>query len=198
METLAEQSRNVDLPSSPVHSVFDHFYAKPTTSDLFEYLQTQHISEPASRFIMLQLMSIVQYLDSRNMVHRDIKDENIIIDHRTLRILLVDFGSIVVFTRGEGIRSFLGTLQYAAPEVLASKKYDAQPAEVWQIGCLLYIMLSSRIPFSSSRQAQFEGMNRIETYVSAWALDLVESMLVKDPKRRATISDIINHPWMLG
>ncbi|SAM07116.1 hypothetical protein [Absidia glauca] len=105
--------------------------------DLFDYIEfkdTMHESE--IRSIFKQIAMAVRHLHSHKIVHRDIKDENVVLDHNG-GIRLIDFGSAAYIRPGRRYETFVGTLDYAAPEILRGQTYDGPPQDVWALGILL-------------------------------------------------------------
>ncbi|TNN36443.1 PAS domain-containing serine/threonine-protein kinase [Liparis tanakae] len=115
--------------------------------DLFEFIDLQpRLDEPLASYIFRQLVAAVFYLRAKNILHRDIKDENIIID-KCFHIRLIDFGSAVTMAPGKLFYNFCGTLEYCSPEVLQGHPYEGPELEMWSLGVLLYTLLFSENPF---------------------------------------------------
>ncbi|KAG7248079.1 hypothetical protein CRUP_035308, partial [Coryphaenoides rupestris] len=115
--------------------------------DLFEFIDKQpRLDEALASYIFRQLVAAVFYLRSKNLLHRDIKDENIIIDH-CFHTRLIDFGSAAVLAPGKLFYKFCGTLEYCSPEVLQGTPYKGPELEMWSLGVLLYTLLFSENPF---------------------------------------------------
>ncbi|KAM7400735.1 hypothetical protein PAMA_005090 [Pampus argenteus] len=115
--------------------------------DLFEFIDMQpRLDEPLASYIFRQLVAAVFYLRTKNILHRDIKDENIIID-KCFHIRLIDFGSAAMMAPRKLFYNFCGTLEYCSPEVLQGNPYEGPELEMWSLGVLLYTLLFSENPF---------------------------------------------------
>jgi PAS domain-containing serine/threonine kinase len=166
--------------------------------DLFECIEKfESFTEPAARHIFSQIVEAVSHLHDIGLVHRDIKDENILIDDK-FHVKLIDFGSAAFFdpTGQRKFDMFLGTKQYAAPEILLQKEYLGPEAEVWALGCCLYIILTGAVPFSSQKQAIEHPFTTPTRPLSPSCLNLLSRMLDKSADYRATLKEIKNHPWL--
>jgi serine/threonine protein kinase len=125
--------------------------------DLFECIERhQRFSERHGRFIFRQIAAAVAHLYSLGLVHRDIKDENILIDDK-FHVKLIDFGSVAFFdpTKAKQYDRFLGTIQYAAPEILRGQHYSGPATEVWALGCCLYIILTGQVTPANSGSVRY-------------------------------------------
>ncbi|KAI9088834.1 kinase-like domain-containing protein [Phlyctochytrium arcticum] len=167
--------------------------------DLFECIeQHDRLSESQARFVFRQIISAIKHLHALGIVHRDIKDENILVDEQ-FRVKLIDFGSAAFIPQQPTAKlfdRFLGTIQYASPEILRGEKYRGPEAEIWALGCCLYIMLNGEVPFTTPQQAAHHAYSFPKHRISLECLDLLDTMLEKKPSRRGTIHDVANHPWL--
>ena len=101
------------------------------------------------------LLSLFKPLLSCGVAHRDLKDENFVVDLEQDKLLLIDFGSGAHLDPLLGLETvyfeFDGTRVYSPPEWIQSKQYTAQGLAVWSLGILLYDMLSGDIPWDNDR-----------------------------------------------
>ncbi len=121
--------------------------------DFFSFLQKRdfRINEDIAKRITHQLATALYYLHSFGIVHRDLKPENILMVKRddTSDVKIVDFGLSKTFGPGETCKEPFGTLCYVAPEILLQRPYD-KSVDLWSLGVILHLMLSSTLPFDSS------------------------------------------------
>jgi serine/threonine protein kinase len=114
---------------------------------LSSYLKGQPgscIIERDAKKIFQPLVDSVRYLHSINVSHRDIKLENVLLDGRLLP-KLIDFGfATCIFDKA---KIFCGTPSYMSPEIVLKTEYRGEPADVWALGVLLYVMLTGIFPF---------------------------------------------------
>ncbi|XP_052606303.1 PAS domain-containing serine/threonine-protein kinase isoform X2 [Peromyscus californicus insignis] len=115
--------------------------------DLFAFIDRHPcLDEPLASYIFRQLVSAVGYLRSQGIIHRDIKDENIVIAE-DFTIKLIDFGSAAYLERGKLFYTFCGTIEYCAPEVLMGNPYRGPELEMWSLGVTLYTLIFEENPF---------------------------------------------------
>jgi protein-serine/threonine kinase len=99
------------------------------------------------RSLIGQLADAVRFLHSNGIVHRDIKDENVILDGQG-RCQLIDFGSSAHWRPGKRWDTFSGTLHYASPEILRGDLYGGKEQDVYALGTVLYVLLVGETPFA--------------------------------------------------
>ena len=118
-------------------------------TDLFDFIRKHGaLSEEAALFIFKQVLEAVDEMKSAGISHRDIKDENILIDPETLQIFIIDFGCASVTSDSSTAR---GTPDYWAPEILATGGSSTESADSWALGALLYVLLTGTWKFENNR-----------------------------------------------
>ena len=189
--------------------------------NLFSFLKKRRkVSEKTAKFLYKQIILGLKYIHSHNIVHRDIKLENILIDLNN-NIKICDFGiGRVLSSPDQLLFDQCGTPMYIAPEILLSSKdigYKGFPVDIWSSGIALYILLSGNLPFSfkngksvsieesennennNTEELQFSIINnepkRIEN-ITDEARDLLKGLLNKDPDKRLKCDEILAHPWL--
>ncbi|KAI9254050.1 kinase-like domain-containing protein [Sporodiniella umbellata] len=189
--TIEEEDEEDEMASRP------RTFVRRTSCDLFECIeQHKYFDETKAKAIFYQIVNCVAYLDTLGVCHRDIKDENIVID-QDYKVKLIDFGSAVVIPPNSRklYARFYGTVSSASPEILMNKQYRAEPAEVWSLGVLLYTLLFGEVPFLDSEAAVSGPILRPKLKVSLQCKHLIVSMLEKKPEKRLTIHQVLHHPW---
>ncbi|WWD18371.1 hypothetical protein CI109_102821 [Kwoniella shandongensis] len=131
-----------------------------TGMDLFDRVESQPSGlEPFEvRSLIGQLADAVRFLHANGIVHRDIKDENVILDGQG-RCQLIDFGSAAHWRPGKRWDTFSGTLHYASPEILRGEMYGGKEQDVWALGVVGYVLLVGETPFSDLPDEVLEGLS---------------------------------------
>jgi len=165
--------------------------------DLFDHITQQgSLDDETARRYLRQVVTTVVQLHSCGVVHRDIKDENLLLDQTTGAVRLIDFGSGALLRRAP-YTTFEGTRVYSPPEWVERRCYQAVPATVWSLGVLLYDMLTGDIPFEKDDEI-VRGKLQYRKHVSAQAKDLISRCLAYEPYQRPTFADILQHPFITG
>ncbi|VDK68349.1 unnamed protein product [Onchocerca ochengi] len=151
--------------------------------DLFDYI-SEHgaLDEKIARIFFKQVVDTVIACVNVNVVHRDIKDENLVMDLKTGRLKLVDFGS--------------GTRVYSPPEWILRSEYDNCKATVWSLGILLYDMVCGDIPFHRDEDIVCRGSLVWRRHISKYCKNLIMECLKYDPGERCDLEYIRHHPWL--
>uniref|UniRef100_A0A0N5AVA2 Protein kinase domain-containing protein n=1 Tax=Syphacia muris TaxID=451379 RepID=A0A0N5AVA2_9BILA len=163
--------------------------------DLFEFIDNQPgLDEPLTSYIFRQIVNAVAYLHSNKIVHRDVKDENVIID-QNFSCKLIDFGSAAYFGRDIVFSTFCGTMEYCSPEVLSGNKYRGPELEMWSLGVLLYTLVYFENPFRTLQET-VRAEIELPWDVSDGLYQVIAWLLHRDPRLRATVNEIKNHWWV--
>ncbi|KXS20160.1 kinase-like protein [Gonapodya prolifera JEL478] len=168
-----------------------------TSCDLFECIDAHvQLSDRACKKIFAQIAMAVHHLHQRGYVHRDLKDENIVID-ADYNIKLVDFGSAsrIPSHREHYFTKFNGTTHFASPEVVRKQSYRGPEAEVWSLGVLLFTIVFGENPFQNKAEI-LKGEFRFPTKIDRQCADLISKMLTYDEHRRIKVEDILKHEWI--
>ncbi|KAK3088561.1 hypothetical protein FSP39_020640 [Pinctada imbricata] len=162
--------------------------------DLFEFIdRAPLLDEALASYIFRQIVSAVSYLHGLSILHRDIKDENVILNER-FQIKLIDFGAAAYMYPGKLFGTFCGTMEYCSPEVLMGNKYPGPELEVWSMGVTLYTLVFGENPFFDVDET-VKGELKPPFDVSRALFFLLRWLLNPDPKKRATIRDCERDLW---
>lgn len=179
--------------------------------ELFDYiLHHKYLKENVAKKLFAQLISGVDYMHSKGLIHRDLKLENLLLDKHK-NIIISDFGFVNSYNRDKNdlMKTSCGSPCYAAPElVLTQTPYEGRKVDIWSLGVILYAMLSGYLPFDDDPENE-DGSDIVRLYhyicrtpltfpeyVSPLARDLLRKIIVPDPKKRININEIRHHPWL--
>ncbi|XP_012454021.1 calcium-dependent protein kinase 21 isoform X1 [Gossypium raimondii] len=174
--------------------------------ELFDRIIAEgHYSERAAAGIFKSVVNVVHICHFMGVIHRDLKPENFLLSSKDAGAMLkaTDFGLSVFIEEGKRYRDIVGSAYYVAPEIL--RRSYGKEVDIWSAGIILYILLSGVPPFWAETEkgifdAISEGKLDFESQpwpsISETAKDLVRKMLTKDPKKRLTSAQVLEHPWM--
>jgi serine/threonine protein kinase len=180
-----------------------------TGGELFDKIvKEKRFTEKKARHYFRQLVTSVELCHNMGVCHRDLKPENLLLDDED-NLKISDFGLSALYSTGEGamiscraqlLHTTCGTPNYVAPEVLEDKGYDGRKADIWSMGVILYVLVVGALPFDEKTLPKlFEKIQNADypmaSFISADLSNLIASILIADPKQRATTSDIKSHPW---
>ncbi|XP_026052542.1 sperm motility kinase-like [Carassius auratus] len=164
---------------------------------LFQYLKCYKgiMDEDFARVIMNQAIFAARMCCLRGVLHRDIKLENLLINPDTLEVKLIDFGCGAILTDG-GYTSFTGTREYCPPEYHMTGQYHGEPATVWSLGILLFVILFRKYP-KRRHLHKINDKNWTKAGLSKECCDLIRRCLQIDPKQRIELGKLSLHDWLM-
>lgn len=166
----------------------------------------KRLPEEGARHIMQQLASGLKEMASRNLVHRDLKPQNLLLSHKGPDAVLkiADFGFARALQPQRMAETLCGSPLYMAPEILHHHKYDAK-ADLWSIGAVLFEVISGKPPFDAINQFQLlRNIERREATLppdiametSTDCQNLISSLLKRNPIERISFEEFFRHPWI--
>ena len=183
----------------------EHFIYNDTQYLIFEFCENRDLShlidkrkklkEIEVQYYITQLIQALIHLHDRNIVHRDLKLGNIFLTGK-MELKLGDFGLAKKLSfRDEKISEMVGTPAYMAPEILENKGYSLE-VDIWSLGVIMYYLIIGKLPFNKPNQ---EDIKRVsfpkKAIISRAAKSLIEQILVKDPKERPSLKQILRHDF---
>ncbi|XP_066108897.1 serine/threonine-protein kinase 33 [Saccopteryx bilineata] len=174
-----------------------------------------HFSENETRWIIQSVASAIAYLHNNDIVHRDLKLENIMVkssfiddnNEMNLNIKVTDFGLAVKHGRSEVmLQTTCGTPIYMAPEVI-NAHYYSQQCDIWSIGVMTYMLLCGEPPFMANSELKlFELIRKGELHfddpvwdsISDCAKSALKQLMKVDPAHRMTAKELLDNQWLTG
>eukprot|EP00127_Corallochytrium_limacisporum_P000182 Clim_evm43s6 gene=Clim_evmTU43s6 len=168
--------------------------------ELFDYIVSRRrLKDAEARHFFRQMLSAVSYCHQNSLIHRDLKPENLLLDENR-QIKIIDFGFSNMFYHDNMMATYCGSPYYAAPEMVLGKTYVGPEVDVWSMGIILYALLCGFLPFDDSNVKRLYDKIVVGTYqcpphMSPEAKHLLSRMIVVNRRDRATIEEIMKHPW---
>lgn len=124
------------------------------------------MGEDGGRLFLSQMVDVLSYMQSKNVVHRDLKLENILVDEQ-LNLKVADFG-FATYKKINALNSYRGTMTYMAPEIKEGKTYDGKKIDIFSTGVILFIIVLGIFPFKEAKKDEYFYSliidNKLETY----------------------------------
>ncbi|ESN98570.1 hypothetical protein HELRODRAFT_84503 [Helobdella robusta] len=164
-------------------------------TDLFDFIERCTTrSEELVRYIFRQIATAVKFLHDSRIVHRDIKDENIIINE-SFHIKLVDFGSAAIYRKWTLFDSFCGTMEYCPPEVIKGEKYKGPEVDVWALGTTLFTLWSLESAYLSKDDVILHKRAPLPPDTSLDLAFLIGWILARPKEFRPTLDQVMRNRW---
>lgn len=174
--------------------------------DFFQFIRRRgRLPEPLARRFFRQLVDAVSYCHDNGVYHRDLKPENMLLTADG-HLKVTDFGFSAMKDHGGAmLKTNCGSPHYCAPEVWngTQKSYDGEKADSFSVGVILYVLLSGGQPFHDSDEERLlQKVDRCKVHYSEClspdAVDLLQKLLVRDPKKRWDLRMVKRHAWVLA
>lgn len=204
--------REIEIQSHLRHPnilrLFGYFYDKTRVflilefaahGELYKHLRGTQFDEPRAARYAASVAHALDYCHSKHVIHRDIKPENILLS-LSGDIKIADFGWSV-HAPSDRRKTLCGTLDYLPPEMVEQQSHDHN-VDLWALGVLIYEFIVGHPPFEAPQMADtHRNIVTVEYKIpphsmSAAAADLIGRLLVKDPKQRLPLMDVLKHPWI--
>ena len=184
---VIDTPRQLCIVMELAHGQSLHSFAKSKTN--------RRVFEKTAIIIFRQILSGIEYCHSLNIVHRDIKMENILVDEN-LDVKIIDFGFGICSSPTQRLKVFCGTPSYMAPEIISKKEYLGLPTDIWSLGVLLFAMIYGHFPFrGGSERELFKAIEKGNLIYppggSPEIKSLISKMLQTNPIRRPTATQVI-------
>lgn len=158
------------------------------------------LPEEQAKKMFGQVVSAIRYCHNLDIVHRDIKPQNILIDGEG-NVKLIDFDQAITCRPGTLLSGHCGTRDFNAPELVLREPYDGKSSDVWSLGVLLYFITTAYLPFRGNTINEIEekittGTYTIPTHLSGQLKHLIFHILRVFPEMRPSVEDLENHPWI--
>uniref|UniRef100_A0A8R1HXG9 Protein kinase domain-containing protein n=1 Tax=Caenorhabditis japonica TaxID=281687 RepID=A0A8R1HXG9_CAEJA len=171
--------------------------------DLHDFIikHEKGVSETLAQQYFCQIMTAIDYCHQLHVVHRDLKPENVVFFEKLGMVKLTDFGFSNSYEPGEQLSTSCGSLAYSAPEILLGDSYDAPAVDVWSLGVILYMLVCGRLPFQEANDSEtltkiLDCKYSIPDVLSTECKNLIQSMLVREPQKRASLDKIVASLWV--
>jgi len=163
--------------------------------DLFDFITKEKgLKEETARNFFKQIVDMTIACADKKVVHRDIKDENLLVDLDNMNLILIDFGS-GGYIMADDYTEFQGTRVYSPPEWVAESRYTWEGLTVWSLGILLFDLVMGDIPFHEDDEILRANL-RFPWRASTDLRHLIKGCLQSLESKRFTLTDIKNHTWM--
>ncbi|XP_059359458.1 serine/threonine-protein kinase NIM1-like [Carassius carassius] len=170
--------------------------------ELYTKISTEgKLSDIDSKIVFSQVLSAVKHMHDNNIIHRDLKAENVFYTCSTC-VKVGDFGFSTVSRRDETLNTFCGSPPYAAPELFRDEHYIGVCVDIWALGVMLFFMVTGTMPFRAETVAKLkrcilDGTYTVPTWVPDPCQKLIRGILQPQPSDRYTVEQMMGCEWLL-
>ncbi len=170
--------------------------------ELFNYIvENEKLTENETAYFFYQIINGIEYIHNKGIAHRDLKPENLLLD-KDKKLKIIDFGLSNYFDEINLLKTPCGSPCYASPEMVSGKKYNGFLIDIWAIGIILYAMLCGYLPFEDdNNDILFKKILKCKLDypkdLSSLSKDIMNKILVTDPKKRINIQQIKQHQFYI-
>lgn len=187
---------------SNYYIVMEHVNGK----DLFDFVCDKgRLDEEEAVYVLRKILLGVSYLHLKTVIHRDLKPENILVarmGNDKFEVKIIDF-NVSMFKQPDGSIKPAGTIDYMAPEVFEGKVDEK--SDMWSCGVILYLMVTGYLPFGGQDDEEIKRLikhakiiypTHLDSEISSECKDLISVLLNKNPEKRLSASQALNHPFL--
>jgi len=200
------------LSFADLHDVVWMIFEFASLGDLHHLTYLKTVSEATAILIAQQILTGLEFLHRQNVVHGDIKPQNILLFRKPrtdpdgtfqwehINIKICDLG-LAQYLDQRGVVLFsgvVGTQNYIAPEILLNQDYGTK-VDIWAVGVIIFELLGGYEPFYPQSACRTESVvfdARYWTTISDAAKNFISNLLARHPEQRLSASDALDHPWL--
>ncbi len=167
---------------------------------IFDYIvRKDRLSEKEACRFYNQIVAGIEFLHSKGIAHRDLKPENLLLDKQK-NLKIVDFGLSNTYKAGQTLKTACGSPCYAAPEMIAGKRYNGIEVDIWSSGVTLYAMLCGFLPFEDPDTALLykkilKGDFELPDFLTNRSIKFLQEILCTEPQNRLSLASVKSHAW---
>jgi len=186
-------------------AVSDHhwylFFEYVSGGQMLDYIIARgRLKEHVARKFVRGIVSALDYTHRSSIVHRDLKIENVLVS-KSGRVKIIDYGLSNMYSPDAFLKTFCGSLYFAAPELLSSREYIGPELDVWSLGVIVYVLVVGKVPFDSTSMTELQskiksGQVEYPAWLSSQCKHFLSRLLVVDPQQRASMYEIRHHAWI--